>query len=281
MRQAPRPAAIRRAAALLLLLVWPILVAADDEEHEYPRIDPDNPGGERFGDDPDDDYSGYPVDPGEPDDPYYDTTAEHRPYSPNWTGAFVGGGAMGGVATFRAPYTEGVAVAPTFGVFAETSTVYHILTLQTAYRFASFRPNFDLGGEGTLTRHSITGSAVIHPLFLSLLGGDWISYTLGELRFYLGPSLDSIAAEVAEEREHMWTLGYHLGTGVDTYIDNPHDGTSWWIGFDYRYNVVTGSRDEGLFQRAKGREHAFMLRLSFRWNGNAIPMNDDPLYPGQ
>ncbi|MBU6162509.1 MAG: hypothetical protein KGO50_15435, partial [Myxococcales bacterium] len=109
------------------------IAAGEDETSEEParRADPNNEGGQRYG--ADQDHEGYPVDPGAARDFYFDASAENRPYSPNWTGAFVGFGALAGVATLQAPFLEQASPAPVVGAFVGACTVSALFEAQLAW----------------------------------------------------------------------------------------------------------------------------------------------------
>lgn len=248
---------------------------------DYPLRAPDNPGGERHGDDDaEDGFDGYPVDPGEPGDSYYDVTEEHRPYSPNWTGAYFGGGLMGGLATVRTDLANGVARAPAYGVFLEWSSVNQILNLQGGYLGTRFSLDTEVG-EVTLRRHGVHGAVLAHPLFLAVLNGGRVATTIANWYILVGLGAERFVwdAPPSFEDTNAWQLGWKLGSGVDTYLDSPHDGSAFWIGVQYQFGIWRTTAYEPLFPRERFQEHWVLLRLSYRWNGGFFAGGEGPDVP--
>lgn len=252
-------------------------IAADDELPSYPRVDPDNPGGERLGDDDGaDGFTGYPADPGQPSDPYYDTTAEHRPFSPNWTGAWLGGGLQSGWMRSRALWLDAPQSAITVMPYLQFSSINHIADLQLAYQHA-----FALADNDTveLGRDSLIASLHAHPSFLSIIGGTRGAYTIADWSVMFGPSAERIDVNLDGQKSSWWRAGWHVGTTFNTYLDSPHDGSSWWIGATYRYAVAGGDRDVAAIGRDPLREHNVQLRLTYRLHGNAGSGFEGPQAP--
>lgn len=258
----------RLLAALPLCL---LCIAAGDEDPTYPRIDPDNPGGERYGDDDGDDgFTGYPADPGEPDDAYHDVSSEYQRYSPNWTGAFIGGGLLGGMAAVRGDLIDGVDRAPAFGAFFNWSSLNQIVDLQLQYLRADFSPTFAGGADGRLLRQTVGANLLLHPLFLETIGGGRSSWTMANTYVLVGLGAEFNAIEADERRVDYQSLGWRIGAGTGTYLDNPNDGGAFWLGLQFQRAYVQGAPSDPEVGRAKLRENVVFLRLSYRWNGNVF-----------
>lgn len=239
------------------------------------RMDPDNPGGARLGsDNGDDDFTGYPADPGEPGDNYYDTTAEHRAYSPNWTGAFLGFGLHGGVSSFAADWLDGRVWGPQLGAgvhLCSVSSIFEGMLDVRGSRLQGVRDGQDTG----IQRHSVSASLGVHPAFLWLIGSTRADFTTADLLLFGGPSLDHTLLDDGPDGEpsRWWRPGYHAGVRVETPLDNPHNGRSVWLGVMYRYQTVSAPTDPALFPRQRSREHVVSLRMSWRVNGYVLRRN--------
>jgi hypothetical protein len=255
---------------LLLLALCALLCSAagDDEVDSFPLIAPDNPGGERLGDDDGaDGFDGYPADPGQPGDAYYDASTEHRAYSPNWTGAYFGGGLLGGMASVRSPLSDEVLRAPAYGAFITWSSLNQILDLQGGYLGATF--TLDGAPERRLRRHSIHGAGLAHPLFLAVLGGGRMATTIANWYILGGFAAERFAFDgtATAPDEAAWAFGWKVGTGIDTYLDSPHDGGAFWLGLQYQFGLWNSTRYVRSLPRARFQEHWLLVRLSYRWNG--------------
>ena len=262
----------RHFCRLVVMLTACLCVAAGEDEHsEEPprRADPNIEGGQRYG--AEDDHDGYPVDPGEVGDFYFDASAENRPYSPNWTGAFVGFGALAGVATLQAPFLEQAAPAPVVGAFVGACTVSALFEAQLAWWRSQHQTTFTGGLDSSLTRNTVSASVGVHPLFLWLISSGRSNFTIADFTTFVGPSLDLMSIQGDGLDLNYRSLGYHLGARMDTYIDSPQDGGALWVGLEYRYNVTSGSAIDERLRRERAQQHLFVLRFSWRNNGMLIP----------
>jgi len=255
--------------SLAWLCAAPLAAYAEDGP-VYRNIYADNPGGERYGeDDGEDGFTGYPVDPGEPGDAYYDTTVEHRRYSPNWTGAFVGGGLYFGLASANSDLIDGRPRTPTLGGFLQFSSLNHVIDLSLGFhkhRYTSEISEVD----ATIHRNSLALTVALHPGFLGIIGGDRYSYSLANFAILIGPSVEWTNIQTAPHSERYRSPGWHVGAVAGTYLDSPNDGQSFWLEFMYRYNNTSGDHNSTFIERRHIREHWLLLRLSFRVNGNII-----------
>jgi hypothetical protein len=245
--------------------------AQDEYEQPYRNTAPDNPGGERYGDDDGaDGFDGYPVDVGEPGDSYHDTSTEHRAYSPNWTGAYLGVGPLVGVATIRGEYIRGVDRALAYGAFFNWSSLNQILDAQLQYTRAEFQPSLD-GGDATLLRQSVAGNLLIHPLFLAIISGPRAGYTVANTYFLAGGGLEFNRLTPAAGPDVSYTsLGWRIGGGTGTYLDDPSDGGAFWLGIQFQRAYIQGSVSDPEIGRQKLRENMVLIRLSYRRNGNVF-----------
>ena len=237
-----------------------------------PEAHADEPGPMYGTDDRGDDFEGYPVDPGRPGDAYYDTSVEHRAFSPNWTGACIGVGVLGGLHNFRSPYVSGTLRAPAFGAFAQWSSAQQILDLQLGYLGARGAGEA-FGNDATLTRHNVHAALQVHPFFLGVLGGDRISYTIASWYLLVGFGVDvtQITPTSSAPDDAVGTRlvapGWRFGSGLDTPLDSPEDGGAFWLGFQYQLGLVRGVRSNEEIGRDRALEHMMLVRLTYRWNG--------------
>jgi hypothetical protein len=247
------------------------IAAGEDDLVEEParRADPNNEGGQRYG--ADEDHEGYPVVPGAAGDFYFDASAENRAYSPNWTGAFVGFGALAGAATLQAPFLEQASPAPVVGAFVGACTVSALFEAQLAWWRSQHQTTFDGGIDSSLTRNTLSASVGVHPLFLWLISSGRSNFTIADFTAFVGPSLDLMSIQGDGLDLDYRALGYHLGARMDTYIDSPQDGGALWVGLEYRYNVTSGSAIDERLRRERAQQHLFVLRFSWRVNGLMIP----------
>ncbi|MFT4703839.1 MAG: hypothetical protein ACI81R_001532 [Bradymonadia bacterium] len=260
---------------LIVVLCACLCIAADDEATPYPLNAPDNPGGERYGDDDGDDgFDGYPVDPGEPGDSYYDASAEYRAYSPGWTGAFYGGGLLAGYSTLRAGRDRPALRGPAYGALLNWSSLNQIADIQLSYQGARFQ-RLDLN----VRRNSLSAGLLVHPLFLAVLSGNQLAYTISNFYVLVAPTADHVRWEEDLGEHESWSLGWRLGLGIDTYLDSPHDGGAWWLGVQYQFGIFRTPLTDDLLSRTRFREHWLFVRLSYRVNGGLFRGGRGPTVP--
>lgn len=272
-------AAIALAATLLSGLNAHALDVPDPPEYEG-RSDPHTEGGERYGDEEDTDYTGYPVDPGRPSDLYYDPSAEHRRYSPLYNGSTIGFGLMGGVSRLYGPSFDGKTTAPVLGAFGSTSVVLGVATVIGSVTRAVYEPVIQ-GEETRLSKWDIHFTTALHPGLFFNLGAGRLGYTLGQFQILAGGHLsaNNVESDNPDIDRRFFRPGFHLGLGLDTYLDTPNDGGAFWIGVQYRWNNTAGPRDDDLWRDNWVREHQVFLRLSYRFNGNLFGGTINPDRP--
>jgi hypothetical protein len=242
--------------------------AQEPETEEFPRIDPDNPGGERLGQDgADDGFTGYPADPGAADDPYFDTTVESRPYVPNYTAAYVAGGLTVGATQLRGRLLDQPSFAPAFGAHFGLGTVAALADFQLSWVTALHSGVQIETAPVDITHHSLAASVGVHPGFFWLIGGTRLDYTIADFALVAGPSIEWMTYDGEYLQANYAVPGYHVGARIATYLDSPQDGGAAWLGFEYRYNNISGSDNDPFFERQRLKEHTFTLRIQWRVNG--------------
>jgi hypothetical protein len=229
------------------------------------RRDPNNPGGERLGEE--EDFTGYPADPGEPGDPYYDPSSEYRAYSPNYTGQTFGLGIQGGVGWLYGPNFNEATVGPAFGGYLEATTLLGVVSFYGTLTRSQFS-NAPIGDDRVdVVKHELHVSTALHPLLFFILGGTRLDYTIQNFYLMAGGNLTFFDADGDSVNSNFTRPGFHLGAGIDTYLDDVNDGGAFWIGVQYRWTNTGGGRNDDLFRDNWIREHQLFLRLSYRWNG--------------
>lgn len=240
-------------------------VAAPPAPEYEGRRDPDNPGGERLGEE--EDFTGYPADPGDADDSYYDPSVEYRAYSPNYTGQTIGFGVYGGVARLYGERFREATTGPAFGAYIEGTSLLGAVSFNGTLTRSQFE-NAPVGDSSVdVVKHDLHATTALHPLLFFILGGTRFDYTMQNLYLLAGGNLSFFDAEGGDVDANFIRPGFHLGAGIDTYLDNVNDGGAFWIGVQYRWNNTAGGRKNDTFRDSWIREHQFFLRLSYRWNG--------------
>ena len=255
-----------KVTALFVLAIMSI-AAGRDEPRDYPRTDPNNPGGERFGaDDGDDDFTGYPVDVGEPNDPYFDYMNEYAPYPPVWNGSFVGAGLLVGPLWQYGSEFDERSLALSYGAFVNYSSVFEVLDLQAAFRRFSVSNQHE-NADLQLDNSQLSLSMLVHPFFIGLISGTKFGYTIGAIYGIGGLSFDWVRIEGSQNEDYR-AVGWHIGGGIDIPIDSPQDGNAFWIGLQFRQDHIPGGKAEGFLRHRTISQDALLLRLSYRHNGN-------------
>ena len=264
-----RPSLRFSSALAASLSVAASAAAADDQGPRYPhRTDPSVPGGARLGDDDrDDDFDGYPDGPREPGDAYFDTTAEYRAYTPNWTGSFVGGGLIGGLTRQDAGFFDSPVRDGLFGAFLQAASTQLVIDGELAYTQASTRAA--IGGDAVdINRHSLSAAGLVHPFFLGNIRGGWFAFVVPGIYGTAGVSWNWASIKGETHDAEISENGWHVGGGFDLPLDSPQDGGAVWAGLQYRYQRITDNRDvvwlrDGLFS-----EQQLLFKLAYRYNGN-------------
>ena len=243
--------------------------AADDQGPRYPqRTDPSVPGGARLGDDDrDDNFDGYPDGPREPGDAYFDTTAEYRAYTPNWIGAFVGGGLIGGLVRQDATFLDAPVNDHLFGAFLQTASTQLVLDGELAYTQDSTQAR--IGGDAvTIDRHTISAAGLVHPFFLGNIRGGWFAFVVPGIYGTAGVSWNWASIRGQAHDADISENGWHVGAGFDIPIDSPQDGGAFWAGLQYRYQRISDNRENALLRDGLFSEQQLLLKLAYRYNGN-------------
>lgn len=136
-----------------------------------------------------------------------------------------------------------------------------------SYRFDSLTPERDdLPAE--IERHALGAHVALHPLYLALLGSDWLGYTIASLYFEIGGGvhygiLDTV--ETRGEYERDFGLFATLGGGIDIPLWDPDVGHAPWLNAVYRFQYSDFDRPDSATLRL--RRHQFFIGIGWRING--------------
>ncbi|MGM0556309.1 MAG: hypothetical protein ACQEVA_08005 [Myxococcota bacterium] len=188
---------------------------------------------------------------------------EKQAYSDQFTGAFQ-------EYSIRGAWSDGPATAyEGWSLDAGFRHSFPMLLGDTrlSYRFDSLRPE-DQDLPAKLERHAVGVHVAFHPLYLALLGSDWLGYTIASLYFEIGGGahygiLD--ARQTRGEYERDFGLFASLGAGIDFPLWDPDVGFAPWLNAVYRFQYSDFDRpdDDSLVLR----RHEFFVGLGWRING--------------
>ena len=195
----------------------------------------------------------------------YTPTGSQKPFSPNYSGAFLSLGAFAGPAHTEIRTLQGQ-WATTYGAVAQLSSPLQVVDLQLAYARQDVQNTFDDGRRVQLGQNTISFGAGLHPFFLSHLGSSpfpW--YLMGASHIFVGLDIDLVDGDIDGEEFFEADVGAQIGAGFDYPLDDVNDGGAFWIGAQYRFNYYRF--EENLLRGLNARQHLILVRLSYRRNG--------------
>jgi hypothetical protein len=163
--------------------------------------------------------------------------AQDVAYTPNFNGSFWDVSARAGLNNGT---TDGWAA----DVGLRQSFPMHLGDTRLSYR----HDELDLGSTDQI--HLGFG---LHPLYVVLLGSDWLSYVIASLYLELGAGVN-----IVEGAYPAWTLG----AGMDIPLSDPDLGMAPWINLVYRYEWTIAQ-----IQTADIDRHTFFVGLAWRVSG--------------
>lgn len=188
-----------------------------------------------------------------------------EPFSPEYTGAFVALGAFGGPTWSSTPLGAGGGWASSFGVWSQFTSPLQVIDAQLAYQHSDAHLKLPGGQDAALRQDSLSMCAGLHPMFITHLQSSTLDMILGGAYLLVGLDLERIQASLPEGEVTDWDPGFQLGAGIDAPLDDIHNGSSLWVGLQYRYNFIDLERRPA--QTLDVRQHMLYLRLSWRRNG--------------
>ena len=117
---------------------------------------------------------------------------------------------------------------------------------------------------GSLTSHSVGGNLAFHPLYLFLLGSDWLAYVAGSFYLDAGFGGQYVTRELGDESESSPAFFWNWGAGVDVPLLDPDVGWAPWLNVSYRNHrgLAPGPGDALEWTST----HSLMLGIGFRVN---------------
>lgn len=132
---------------------------------------------------------------------------------------------------------------------------------RVAYRYDRFQPD----GVSRLETHEVGVQGAIHPLYLVLLGSDWISYVISSLYLELGVGGHYGVADLTESTEQDFGFVWSVGAGLDIPLSDPDIGWAPWLNVLYRYRGA--DFDSPTLGEVGLGAHAIFVGLAIRKNG--------------
>lgn len=173
---------------------------------------------------------------------------DHRAYSPFFQGMFSEIGARYGRFSSTTSPSLG---ADTFGAHLRFAFPMSVGDLRLAYNFQ----------RDTSQRAHILGlHLAIHPLYLLMLGSDWISYVLGAIYVDAGLGPQYSYATTASTPSNT-SLMLSLGAGVDIPLFSTRHGQAPWLNISYQRQSARYLPDTD-----RARNHQLLVGLAWRWN---------------
>lgn len=180
-------------------------------------------------------------------------------YSPYYNGAFVEYSVRGGASlATEAPY-DGWNV----DVGARHSFPMLLGDFRLAYRFDNFG---DASASGKLEQHNVGGYLAIHPLYLVLLGSDWLSYSIASLYAEVGGGAQMAILKPDGDGDYRTHFGpfVSLGVGLDIPLSDPDVGYAPWLNLVYRWHVADF---DGAVETYDIDMHLLQVGVGWRING--------------
>lgn len=183
-------------------------------------------------------------------------------YSPYYNGMFTGLGARYGLHNIGGNDYGGWGVE----VGPRMSFPMLIGDIRTRYRYDALTST-SADNVGDITVHSVGVEGSLHPLYLLLLGSDWISYIGASLSLDLGLGMQ-YASRTAPTDDALATSDFgfywHWGAGMDIPLWDPDVGNALWLNVVYRNH-------RGEFDLSDDRElslsmHSIFVGLEWRFN---------------
>lgn len=163
--------------------------------------------------------------------------AQEKPdYSPYFNGSFWDVSARGGVSTLADGWSLDAGVRQSFPMYLGDTRL-------------SYRRDFYTGGEVD----NVHVGFGLHPLYVVLLGSDWLSYVVASFYAEVGGGVS-----IVEGVHPAW----NVGVGIDLPLWDPDEGMAPWINVLYRYEWTTATLGDSTLDRGTG-----FIGLAWRVNG--------------
>lgn len=183
-------------------------------------------------------------------------------YSPYYNGMFTSFGARMGLHQVGGNDYEG------WGVEIGPRMSFPMLVgdMRVRYRYDALTNGNATKDMGDINVHSIGFGASVHPLYLLLLGSDWISYVAASLSLDIG--LGAQYATRARNNDSLARVDFgffwHWGAGLDIPLWDPDVGNALWLNVVYRNH--RSDFDLGDDRELSLSMHTIFLGLEWRFN---------------
>jgi len=177
-------------------------------------------------------------------------------YSTRFNGSFTGVGARYGLARGDAP-------GRTLDVGARFAFPFYVGDVRAAYQTSGIE-----SPSARARTHGGQLNLAFHPLFLVLLGSEWLGYTLAS--FYVDAGLGAHTGRVTPVEGTPWRgrgVSFHAGLGIDIPLVDPDRGQGPWLNLSWRgqRGRLSGEADEEV------RLDARTLHVGIAWRFNRLP----------
>ena len=188
-----------------------------------------------------------------------------------YNGAFVGVGVFGGASILQDEGWDSP-VGGVTGVYGRLASVLSLVDVQIEYAWSRNGANVR-GRELTdlrFERHGLGMSVNLHPMFLSVLGGDWASYALSAAYAQIGLSTEftSFRSDSEPQRDQDDTaFSLHFGAGIDVPLGDASGASAFWLGLSWRWKFVylDPPRFSTGDQPNETNTHSVVLAFSYRY----------------
>lgn len=181
--------------------------------------------------------------------------------SPWYSGTWLSAVAGGGVGLLQ-DESLGGRVGGGLEVAGRLAMVLQIVDIELMYRYGRYDVTAADVPVG-LDRHAVIADVKVHPLFLIVMAAN---HLLAGLYVQTGVSAEiaDATAPAVDLDEVTAGVGVHIGCGLDYPLTPPNEGSSFWVGFNYRANFTT--LDSSFDPLDDLDEHLFAIHLSYRHN---------------
>lgn len=155
-------------------------------------------------------------------------------------------------------------------VGARMSFPMYVGDLRLSYRYDDLSHPSGAKDLGALSSHSVITSFALHPLYLVLLGNDWLSYTIASLYADVGLGMHlswrepSGSGAAAGGDTFDPGFAWHWGAGLDVPLWDADAGQAPWLNLSYRNQRADFDLNDQ--QEISLSTHTFFVGLSWRFN---------------
>ena len=180
------------------------------------------------------------------------------------TGPYSYQGAFWGVQLHTGMVARGDAIGPVGGLSMRLASFMSLADLELGALASHYTVTQDPKEEIAITRVSAGLELHLHPFFLELLQEHWVRKLLASCYLSLGVNAEFVAYESPYVDGQEVDVGWSIGAGFDLPVTDPARGWALWLGFSYRYNLI--SVRTGISGLDNFDEHIALVTLGYRDN---------------